>query len=111
MNKKDNIANKEAVFASRRMNCSADGHGENAKRETPEQIASLIVMKGFIHSSYAQMEKSLLKNIAAAIREAVEVEREACLLIAKDYNELESREFMSVYHAERVSDAIMLNRK
>ena len=84
MSKKDKVDYKDAGLSSRSMTCSADAHQENAERETPEQIAGFIVLKAFIHSSDAQMKKSLLKSIAAAIREAVKLEREECAKLADD---------------------------
>lgn len=67
----------------RPMICSADGHGGNAERFTPEQRADAI-----IHVLYdtkpPPMQFELRDSIAAEIREAVQVEREICARIAEN---------------------------
>ncbi len=83
MNKKDNIPNKVAVSASRSMTCSADGHQENAERITPEQRADAIIQVVYADTP-PPLWFELRDSIAAEIREAVELEREACANIADD---------------------------
>ncbi len=74
MSKKDNIENKEAVSASRRMNCSADGHQENAERATPEEIA-VKALRGCVTYVPNSVIAILELRIARAVREAIELDR------------------------------------
>ncbi len=74
---------KIAIKEISSMNCSADEHGGNAERFTPEQRADAIIQVVYADTP-PPLWFELRDSIAAEIREAVELEREACANIADD---------------------------
>ncbi len=106
-NENQNI--QDSGLPSRSMNCSADGHGKDAERFTPKQRADAIIQVLYADTP-PPMQFELRDSIAAEIREAVEAEREACLGIIKDYNNLHPCDFIDKYQCDGVIPAIR-NRK
>ena len=83
--KNKNVENKVAVSPSVPLIGSADGHGGNAERFTPEQRADAIIQVLYADTP-PPMQFELRDSIAAEIREAVELEREDCFRIASDHS-------------------------
>jgi len=81
----ENQTKQSSGLPSRSMNCSADGHGGNAERFTPEQRADAIIQVLYAEKP-PPMQGELRDSIAAEIREAVELEREDCFRIASDHS-------------------------
>ena len=78
-----NLDKKVAVSPSTATICSADAPDGNAERETPEKLALLFLEQ--LDKGGSPQEFELKKKfIATKIREAVELEREACANIADD---------------------------
>ena len=81
----ENVTKQDSGLPSRSLNCSADGHGGNAKRFTPEQRADAVIQVLYADTP-PPLQFELRDTIAAEIREAVELEREECLRIARDHS-------------------------
>lgn len=104
--KNENQPKQDSGSPSRSLNCSADGHGGNAKRFTPEQRADAVIQILYTGGGVSAWFE-LRDNIAAEIREAVEVERQICSMMANHFSkELEKRIFTD--DSFRESIAIMV---
>ncbi len=76
------LTKQDSGLSSRSMNCSADAPDGNAERFTPEQRADAIIQVLY-DDTPPPLRFELRDSIAAEIREAVELEREACAKLAE----------------------------
>ena len=96
---------KAAVSSSTATICSADGVDRNAERRTPDQRADAIIQ--VVYADTPPLWFELRDSIAAEIREAVEVERQICSMLANHfYKELEKSTFTANSLRESVAATV-----